>query len=143
VVIQLLPVIHAIGENLDKNIQTDILYFDFAKALDSVDHNILFAKLRLYGVKGNLLKWFTDYLHGRLQSVVIDGVPSQWTYVTSGVTQGSLLGPILFALFINDFPNVVPDMLQTALYADGSKLYKSISIVQSCETLQQSLNLEP
>ena len=51
-----------------------------------------------------------------------------------------LLGPILFALFINDFPNVVSDMLQTALCADGSKLYKSISSVQSCETVQQSLN---
>ena len=87
-----------------------------------------------------MLKWFTDYLDGRLQRVVIDSVASQWTSVSSGVPQGSLLGPILFAIFINDFPNVVSDMLQTPLYADGSKLYKSISCVQSCETLQQSIN---
>ena len=92
-VTQLLPVIHAIGENLDKNIQTDILYLDFAKAFDSVDHNILLPELRSYAVKGNLLKWFTDYLYGRLQRVVIDGVASQWTSVTSGVTQGCYLVP--------------------------------------------------
>jgi hypothetical protein len=68
---QLLPVIHVIGENLHKNIQTDILYLDFAKAFDLLDHDILLAKLRSYGVKGNLLKRFTDYLHGRFQRVVI------------------------------------------------------------------------
>ena len=100
---------------------------DFAKAFDSVDHDILLAKLKTYGVNGNLLNWFNDYLHGRVQRVVVDGVASDWATVTSGVPQGSLLGPILFVIFINDFPNVVSDASQTALNADDSKLYKSIS----------------
>ena len=139
-VTQLLSVFHAIGKSLDKNIQTDILYLDFAKAFDSVDHDILLAKLKTYGVNGNLLNWFTDYLHGRVQRVVVDGVASDWATVTSGVPQGSLLGPILFVIFINDFPNVVSHVSQTALYADDSKLYKSISCLCSCESLQQSLN---
>jgi hypothetical protein len=110
------------------------------KLVDSVDHDILLAKLKTYGVNGNLLNWFTDYLHGRVQRVVVDGVASDWATVTSGVPQGSLLGPILFVIFINDFPNVVSDASQTALYADDSKLYKSISCLGSCESLQQSLN---
>ena len=139
-VTQLLSVFHTIGENLDRNIQTDILYLDFAKAFDSVDHNILLAKLKSYGVTGNLLNWFADYLHGHLQRVVVDGVASQWTSVTSRVPQGSILGPIPFAIFINDFPDVVLDKSRTAVYADDSKVYESISSMQCCKTLQQSLD---
>ena len=139
-VTQLLSVFHAIGKSLDRNIQTDILYLDFAKAFDSVDHDILLAKLKSYGVSGNLLNWFIDYLHDRIQRVVVDGVASDWATVTSGVPQGSLLGPILFVIFINDFPNVVSDTSQTALYADDPKLYKSFTCLGSCESLQQSLN---
>jgi hypothetical protein len=89
---------------------------------------------------GNLLNWFTDYLHGRVRRVVVDGAATDWATVTSGVPQGSLLGPILFVIFINDFPNVESDTSQIALYADDSKLYKSISCLGSCESLQQSLN---
>jgi hypothetical protein len=110
---------------------------DFAKAFDSVAHNIFLAKLKSYGVAGNLLNWFADYLHGRLQRVVVDNVTSQWT---SGVPQGSILGPILFAIFINDFPNVVLDKSQMALYADDSNVYESILSMQCCKTLQQSLD---
>ena len=139
-VTQLLSVFHGIGNNLDKNTQTDILYLDFAKAFDSVDHDILIAKLKSYGVRGNLLNWFADYLHGRVQRVVADGVVSEWAPVTSGVPQGSLLGPLLFVIFINDLPDVVSDNSHTALYADDSKLYKSISGIPSCESLQQSLD---
>lgn len=90
-VTQLLSVLHSIGEVLDKNIQSDVLYLDFAKAFDSVDHAILIEKLKWYGVTGNLLEWFTDYLRDRSPRVVIEGVASKRSTVTSSVPQGSIL----------------------------------------------------
>ena len=73
---QLLSVFHTIGHDLDKNTQTDVLYVDFAKAFDSVDHAIVLEKLRGYDVTGSVLGWFADYLNGRTQRVVVDGVAS-------------------------------------------------------------------
>jgi hypothetical protein len=75
-VTQLLSAFHSIGQYLDKNTQTDVLYLDFAKAFDAVDDNILLDKLRWYGVTGSVLDWFADYFNGRTQRVVVDGVAS-------------------------------------------------------------------
>ena len=137
-VTQLLSVFHTIGGNLDRNIQTDILYLDFAKAFDSVNHSILLAKLKSYGVTGKLWSLFAHYPHGRFQRVVVDGVASQWTSVSSGVPQGSILGPILFIIFINDLPNSITHKSKMALHADDSKVYSNISSIQCCKSLQQS-----
>ena len=122
---QLLSVLHSIGKNLD-NIQTDILYLDFARAFDSVNHAILLEKLKRYGVVGQLHEWFKNYLQDRQQQVVVDGYTSTWAPVTSGVPQGSLLDLLLFIIFINDLPSALPDGSLTALYADDTKLYGSI-----------------
>ncbi|CAB4020456.1 Hypothetical predicted protein [Paramuricea clavata] len=100
--------------------QSDIIYLDFAKAFDSVDHQILLRKLKSYGVPGRLLDWFRDYLSGRTQRVVVEGVPSSWVPVISGVPQGSILGPILFAVFINDLPEVISNGSSEAMYADDT-----------------------
>ena len=131
-VTQLLSVLHTIGRNLDKNIQTDVIYLDFAKAFDTVDH-------KAYGVSGQLLTWFANYLSGRLQRVVIDGATSQWASVTSGVPQGSLLGPLLFIIFITDLPDVAIGDVFTSLYADDTKVYRNINTIEDCMSLQKTL----
>ena len=134
-VTQLLSVFHTIGHDLDKNIQTDVLHLDFVKAFDSVDHRIVLEKLRGYGVTGSVMGWYADYLNGRTQRVVVDGVASTWSPVTSGVPQGSTHGPLLFVIFINDFPDVV----QNGRYADDTKLHNTITSTDDCKCLQQSL----
>ena len=73
---------------------------------------------------------------------MVDGATSNWVPVTSGVPQGSLLGPVLFVIFINDLPDILPDETLAALYADDTKLYKSITSVGDCESLQQALRLQ-
>ena len=82
---------------------------------------------------------FSDYLNNRRQRVVVDGVASQWTLVTSGVPQGSILGPMLFVIFINDIPKVVENGTMSALFADDTKVYRTITSVSDCHQLQQAL----
>jgi sarcosine oxidase/L-pipecolate oxidase len=92
-----------------------------------IPYHILLHKLASYGVSGHLYEWFADYLSGRRQRVVVDGATCNWVPVTSGVPQGSLLGPILFVIFINYLTDILPDETLAALYADDTKLYKSIT----------------
>ena len=137
---QLIQVLHSVGQCLDKNIQSHIIYLELAKAFDSVDHQILLRKLKSYGVTGRLLDWFCDYLSSRTQRVVVEGVPSSWVPVISGVPQGSILGPILFAVFINDLPEAVSGGSSEDMYADDTKLYENINSTTDSESLQQSLS---
>lgn len=87
---------------MDQQTQVDAAYTDFQKAFDKVDHELLLNKLTYNGIRGDLLRWFTSYVTNKSQRVVIKGHQSQPIIVISGVLQGSILGPLLFFIFIND-----------------------------------------
>ena len=134
---QLVEVFHSIGINLDKGLENDIIYLDFAKAFDSVCHARLLWKLQHLGVSG-IYFYGLKNLTGRKQRVVINGTQSSWAEVKSGVPQGSILGPILFLIYVNDMPEEVKNS-HIAMFADNSKCYKCITSEMDCVALQEDL----
>ena len=115
----------------------DVIYFHFAKACDSVCHPKLVHKLEAYGICGNLLNILTDFLFGRSQRVVLSNAASTFLPVTSGVPQGSVLGPVLFLIYINDIVDLFHGSdVRVKLYADDIKIYLEIPNDTDCATLQ-------
>ena len=119
---QLLPFIQELNASNNKNIQTDLIIMDFAKAFNKVSHRRLLYKLEYYGIQTHTLNWIQAFLSDRTQTVVIDGVTSNTVPVTSGVPQGTVLGPILFLIYINDFPEYLAHS-KLRLFADDSIIY--------------------
>ena len=103
----------------------DIVYTDFAKAFDAVPHKRLIKKVESYGFNGKLLSWITSFLDNRKQRVNANRTMSEWTDVRSGVPQGSVLGPILFLIYINDMPKVLANTCK--LFADDAKVFGDVS----------------
>ena len=136
---QLVTLCRDLASSLDKGIQTDMLVLDFSKAFDRVPHQRLLWKLQHYGVRGNIHSWIASFLSGRTQRVVVEGSSSDRVPVVSGVPQGSVLGPMLFLLFINDLPDKI--VSSSRLFADDCIVYRQIKDISDCETLQEDLNM--
>jgi hypothetical protein len=127
-------------KSLDQKTAVDVIYLDFAKAFDTVSHTKLFKKLQNVGIKGDLLSWIIAFLSNRTQQVVIDSTLSDTAQVISGVPQGSVLGPILFLIYINDLPIEVTHGVQCVMFADDVKIYQEIRSHSDTESLQASLD---
>lgn len=124
--------------NIDQGKPVDIVYLDFAKAFDKVPYKRLFRKLGAHGIGGNILQWIESWLSGRRQKVGVDGAYSNWRDVVSGVPQGSVLGPVLFIIFINDLDSDVISKL--GKFADDTKLGRGISDQDDIEIMRNDLD---
>lgn len=119
--------------------QVDAVYTDYRKAFDRLDHSILLAKLYAAGIGGDLLRWFTSYVNGRTQTVALNGFTSDPSLIPSGVPQGSILGPLLFIIFVNDIDQCFKHS-NFLLFADDMKIFKFINNFQDLELLQLDLD---
>ena len=122
---ELIETVHGWMTALDNKTQIDAILLDFSKAFDKVPHKRLLSQLTSYGITGNTHNWITYFLANRKQRVSVNGALSDITYVTSGVPQGSVLGPILFLLYINDINENIQSSIR--LFADDSIIYRKIN----------------
>ena len=136
--LQLLNVLNDWTNSLENKLTTDCIYLDYQKAFDSVPHKRLISKLRSYRFNPVIISWVENYLRDRSQYVEINGEQSQWQPVTSGIPQGSVLGPLLFLIYINDLPKHVNFTIY--MYADDTKIYREIRDKHDQEILQKDLD---
>ena len=136
-VTQLITSCHDWATTLQKRGQADVVLLDFSKAFDKVPHQRLSAKLSFYGIQGPTLEWINSFLCSRVQAVSVNGAVSSWESVSSGVPQGSVLGPALFLLYINDIQENIQSSMR--LFADDSIVYREIESQEDHIILQKDL----
>ena len=136
----MLDFINHIYKNIINQKHSAAIFIDLSKAFDTTDHEILLSKLEKYGIRETELLFFKNYLTGRRQYTVFYDTVSEWLEILCGVPQGSILGPLLFIIYINDFPKAVN--LETTLFADDTTLIKSDESLQALElNVNQNLKL--
>ena len=135
---QLLQHFDKILNNLLNNNDTDAIYLDYAKAFDKVNHKILLQKVWAYGIRGKVYSWIESFLTDRTQVVGVNGVHSFIAKVLSGVPQGTVLGPILFLIYINDLESCIFHSLLSS-FADDTRIIRAITCVKDMTLLQQDL----
>ena len=113
-----------------------ICFFDLKKCFDSIDHKLLILKLEKYGILDREIVWFTDYLYDRTQSVFVNGSSSSFKDINVGVPQGSVLGPLLFLVFINDLPCCLNNTFLN-IYADDTVIHACGSDINNVQQLLQ------
>ena len=134
----LLEYTEIISKWVDDGSPVDVIYLDFQKAFDKVPHQRLLIKLKSHGMGVNIITWIQNWLTDRRQRVSVEGETSAWTAVHIGVPQGSVLGPLLFLVYINDLEDGVASNILK--FADDTKIFRRVQTRQECRTLQDDLN---
>ncbi len=135
-----ISLVATIFNNMSQGLLTGVLFLDLKKAFDTVDHSILLRKLHMYGMGPGAVDWFEHYLTNRVQCTKINNKLSDFQAITCGVPQGSILGPLMFILYINDMESVITDC-KLSLYADDTALYFSnTSFVELMMTLRDEIH---
>ena len=138
--LQMLRMMEDWNELLDNDESIDVAYMDFMKAFDKVPHRRLLGKLEAYGIQQPVLGWITDFLSERKQCVVVNGEQSTYKAVSSGIPQGSVLGPLLFVVYINDMPEVIDKDSIVYLFADDTKLFRVVNNVADSALMQRDID---
>ena len=137
-IIQLINTTTDWANTLNNKSQTDIVFLEFSKTFDKISHRFILSKLHYYGIRNHTLSLIGAFLSNHTQTTVVNGVHSSYVEVTSGVPKGSVLGPMLFLLYINDINNAITSQIN--LFADDSVLYRNISNQNYQVILQNDLH---
>ena len=133
--------VDSLAQSINESSRTDVVYFDFMKAFDSVNHDLILSKLKdKFRIDGRMLKWMVSYLQDRVQHVVIGRIQSSPRKVVSGVPQGSILGSLLFVMFINGIFTCISSGTEVTLYADDTKIWRRIETWDDHLALQGDIN---
>ena len=136
-VLQLITILDTWTYEIDRGHHTNVIYMDFKKAFDIVPHKRQISKLNSLNIRKEIANWIEAFISNRRQKVAVNGKESNWHDVTSGIPQGTVLGPLLFVLYINDLPDLTQS--DTFLFADDIKIFRSIINTNDQDILQQDI----